>query len=452
MTITLPLGEQGVAESAGAATTKARAGSARAFAMVAILSLIQMLNYFDRSVAGLAATDIMREMKLTPRDYGLLASAFYSLYAISGILVGLTFSRRFRPRVILLWLIAAWALTQIPIFMAASFGVLIACRALLGAAESPSISLCVAGSHEWFPAERRSVPTAIVMVGPLIGSVIAPPILSYIMGAHGWRAGFATCGLLSAAMFVILLLFGRDGPDVPSPAPPAAKKPAGSGKGALAFWIDPMIIAVAMVGFCSYWVTAFVVSWLFPMLRLAFGYGQNEASWIVSGIYLLCAIMLLSFSSFSQRLMKRGLCSRRALVWPVIFCLFACSASFLAMAAHPQGAFGLALLALGTALVFPVSASIPILISEVVPLHQRNPMLVAILSFTSLSGMIGPYLTGLIVGDRGLEGYQGALLLCAGVVSIGGILALTALHPAAAAARLAALDARLNTEGERDAD
>lgn len=403
--------------------------------MMVVLCLGQMLNYFDRSVVGLAATDIMRDLSLTPADYGLLSGAFFGLYGISGIVVGLTLSECVRPRVLLTIMIAIWTVTQIPIILAPSLMVLIICRSFLGAAESPSIATSVAAAHEWFPPERRSVPTAFVMVGPLLGSIVAPPILATVMAAYGWRAGFVTCGLFSGLMLAVLWIFGRDGPDVAVST--SSERRSRRIKPVPGLWSDPAIIVVTAAGFSAYWIMAFSVSWLFPLLQTGLGYDRPTAGWLGSGLYILGAILLLGASILSQLLLKRGLNFRRAVVWPMIASLALCGVAFLAAIAVQGNVAKFMLIAIGIAAAMPIPSAVPIIISAIAPAEHRNRMLVVLLSLTSMAGMVSPYLTGLLIEQQGFAGFVPALELCAAVVFGGALTALLFLHPDAAIKRIA---------------
>ncbi|WP_082807988.1 MFS transporter [Sphingobium chlorophenolicum] len=418
--------------------------AATARLMVVILCLGQMLNYFDRSVVGLAATDIMRDLALTTADYGLLSGAFFGLYGLSGVVVGLTLSHRVRPRVLLTVMIAVWTITQFPIAIAPSLMMLMICRALLGAAESPSISTSVAAAHEWFPADRRSIPTAFIMIGPLLGSIVAPPILTTVMGAYGWKAGFVTCGLFSGLMLATLLAFGRDGPGmaIATPASPRSDHPRTVNR----LWSDPAIIAVTAAGFSTYWVMSFAVAWLFPMLELGLGYDRVTASWLGSGVYILGAVLLLAASALSQALLKRGLNFRRAVVWPMLTCLVIGISAFLAAVAAPTNSMRFCLLAIAIAAGQPVTSAVPIIISAIAPLELRNRMLVVLLSLTSMAGMASPYLTGLLIDRQGFAGFVPAILLCAAVLLCGMLITLAFLHPDAAIKRIASRSRIVETE------
>jgi ACS family D-galactonate transporter-like MFS transporter len=78
-----------------------------------------------------AAVPIMRELGLSPRQYGALGSSFFLLFSISGILVGFAANRHSTRRIILL-LGLVWALVQFPMAGTVSFATLLICRGPAG--------------------------------------------------------------------------------------------------------------------------------------------------------------------------------------------------------------------------------------------------------------------------------------------------------------------------------
>lgn len=183
-------GEKHVNEMQGRTATQSRR---TAWLIVFLLFLAQMLNYFDKTVVGVAATSIMAELDLTPERYGLVASAFFSLYAVTGVLVALFAAPRFKPRSIMAVLLVIWSLAQLPVLVSASFTTLIAGRVILGMGEGPGTPTSINACHEWFAPAERNMPTALSLFGSQVGSLLAAPILSYIIavsagGRRSWRA------------------------------------------------------------------------------------------------------------------------------------------------------------------------------------------------------------------------------------------------------------------------
>jgi len=58
-----------------------------AWGMTTLLFFYMLVNFADKIVVGLAAVPIMKDMGLSPEQFGLLGSMFFSLYAVSAIVV-----------------------------------------------------------------------------------------------------------------------------------------------------------------------------------------------------------------------------------------------------------------------------------------------------------------------------------------------------------------------------
>ena len=65
----------------------------RAWTVVALLVVFQIIAFADKAVLGLVAPDAMSELGLTPTQFGFIGSAFFFLYSIVSILTGVIASR-----------------------------------------------------------------------------------------------------------------------------------------------------------------------------------------------------------------------------------------------------------------------------------------------------------------------------------------------------------------------
>ncbi len=407
-------------------TAKDALNSRASTIMMILLMASQVLNQVDRAVLAVAAPDIMRDLGLSAEQYGLLASSFYFLHSITGIVVGLWLAHRVRPLLMVIWLIAIWTVVQIPPLIFASFATLFLSRIILGAAEGPSIAASVAATHEVFPPERRSVPTSLIWIGALVGAVVAPPGLAHTISQFGWRAGFVVCSLLSATLLFALLLAWRAGigqkaaPDHHAPSP--AVGVAAETNGALRHWLHPAVVIITLAGFCSYWMTSFAFSWMFPMFNLGWGWGPVSASWATSFVFLWCSVPLLAVSSISQKMLRRGIDFRWAVILPVAACLLL-GAALLVMAALMEAVAGkFILFALGVGLMPVVGATMTIVISHVTPAAHRNKLLLVLTASIAFAGLPAPYISGLLVEKSAEYGYDHAILCGAAIAALGGML------------------------------
>jgi ACS family hexuronate transporter-like MFS transporter len=71
-----------------------------------------------------------------------------------------------------------------------------ALRFLLGAGESGNFMAAFKAVSEWYPAKERALVNGLINGGAAIGAVIAPPVVTWIAGTHGWRAAFVITGSL----------------------------------------------------------------------------------------------------------------------------------------------------------------------------------------------------------------------------------------------------------------
>ncbi len=74
----------------------------RAWLIATMLLGLQVVNFFDKTVLGLASVPMMADLGLTPSQFGALGSFFFSLYWLSGLAVGLFIIHRMPSK----WLLA----------------------------------------------------------------------------------------------------------------------------------------------------------------------------------------------------------------------------------------------------------------------------------------------------------------------------------------------------------
>lgn len=406
----------------------------QAWIIVFLLFLIQVVNYFDKTVMGLAAKPIMAELGIDKLGYGLIASSFFSLYAVGGLLVGFLVAPRVRPRFIIMTLLLVWSLVQLPIVLAASFSTLVACRTLLGFGEGGGTPSGLNACHEWFDDKNRNFPSALVMFGSIAGSLVAAPVLSYIIALFGWRAAFLACAILGAIVLVFWVLIARDGPHSQfsdrKDLTPSLRMPR-------QLLLDRTVVGLFLVGFCAYYVVGFAVSWLAPFVTEALGADIITTGWILSAIFAMHAVILLSVSLLSQVMMKRGASSRTARGIVMALAMAGTAIAFVAAALITNGWVQVVLIGVFAAglpaIVFPLNSA---MLSEIAPTPYRNQIITIVFSALTFSALISPSLTGWLVSLSGGKDWTLALMANAIVAFAGAAIGLTMLHPARSAERL----------------
>jgi MFS family permease len=181
---------------------------------VCILSIAGIINYIDRGSLAIANTTIRTDLGLSATRMGVLLSAFSLSYAISQLPVGVLLDR-FGERRVLGAGMFLWSLTQTATGLVRGFASFVAARVGLAAGESPFVVSAVKTVNDWFDVGDRATPMGIVNGATIMGQAIAPPILTLIMLAFGWRGMFMLIGVPGLMLSVAWYGFYRDRKDVP---------------------------------------------------------------------------------------------------------------------------------------------------------------------------------------------------------------------------------------------
>src|ERR1700749_48247 len=187
-----------------------------------LLFLFMVVNFADKIVVGLAGVPIMNDLKLDAEQFGELGSSFFLLFSISAIIVGFIVNR-VSTRWVLLVMAIIWSLSQFPMVGPVSFTTLLICRITLGAGEGPAFSVAAHAIYKWFPDEKRTLPTAILSQGSAFGVIVAIPALNWLIVNYSWHYAFGALGVVGLLWVGAWMIWGAEGPLVPSAATAAAE-------------------------------------------------------------------------------------------------------------------------------------------------------------------------------------------------------------------------------------
>ena len=411
--------------------------SSRGWAVTALLFLFMLVNYADRAVLGLAAEPLMRDLQLLPSQFGLIGSAFFVSYCLSGLLFGFLINR-FRTKSLLLGFAVLWSLAQFPLVFGGHFATMLASRVLLGIGEGPAYAAALHAAYCWFPDARRALPSAVVTQGSAVGVVVAAPLLTLVILHFGWPAAFVLLGIVGLLWAAVWFWLGADGPITVNLTPsgdPLARVPY------RALLLNPTVICTCFVVFAAYWALAILLVWFPNFLRAGLGFSQVEAGSWASLPWIVGVVIILASGYASQTLTRRGISSRYARV--ALLCgLALVGAACLVGVTYVSGPFAkLALATLGIALPNAVIAPAQAIFGEICPVSQRGAVLSISNAVAATAGLLAPYATGLMVekSASALAGYETAFLLAGFVVCAANLLGLILIRPERQAARLALL-------------
>jgi MFS family permease len=405
-----------------------------AWTITAVLFFFMLINFADKTVVGLAAVPIMRDLNLTPKEFGLLGSSFFLLFSASAIIVGFL-ANRVMTRWLILGLALSWSLVQFPMIASVGFATLVVCRILLGAGEAPAFAVSIHAAYKWFPDEKRTLPTAVIAQGSAFGVIVALPAINWIIVHYSWHWAFGTLGVVGLIWAVIWLYVGNEGP--------LTNESAITGRpdvGPIPYkhlLLTPTFVGCCLACFGAYWALALGLTWFTPFIVSGLGYSQASAGWLATLPWIMGAAVVLSTGWISQVLMSAGFSSRaaRGVLGSAPLVLGGLIVLMVPYAESPS--WKIALLVIGTGLTGSIYVVCPPMLSEFTPASQRAAVIAILGAIYTVAGIVAPFVTGTVVENASnpLAGYYHGYAITALVQIAGGLAGLLLLWPASQTAQ-----------------
>ncbi len=169
--------------------------------IAALLFFAGLINYFDRTIVSIALPSIAADLGLGPARMGILLSAFFWSYALMQVPAG-WLSDRYNLRWLYAGCFGLWSLTCGLTGFAASLGVLLALRVLLGIGESIYLPGGMKMVSVLFPAKDRGFASGLVNCGTRAGLAFGAPLIASLVVAFGWKNAFFLLGFSSLVWLI----------------------------------------------------------------------------------------------------------------------------------------------------------------------------------------------------------------------------------------------------------
>lgn len=177
--------------------------------ILALISFGTVINYLDRSVLGIAAPLVTRDLGLSAAMMGVIFSAFSWSYAAAQVPGGILLDR-FGTRLVYFVSVSVWSLFTLSQGLVNSLGALLGCRLGLGLAEAPCYPANSRVFGTWFPRAERARANGACSVGQYFGLAFLSPALYWVAANWGWRALFFLAGALGVLFAAIWLQVYRE--------------------------------------------------------------------------------------------------------------------------------------------------------------------------------------------------------------------------------------------------
>ncbi len=244
-----------------------------------LLFLVNVMNFFDRTIPAIVVEPIRFEWGLSDAQLGLLTAAFTVVYAIAGVPLGRLADTGAR-RTVMGWGLAAWSGFTALNGLAWSYLSFFMLRVGVGIGEASFAPAANALIGDLFPAEKRARATGVFMLGLPVGLLLAFFTVGAMVSAFGsWRAPFlvaAVPGLVLAVLVFSIKEPVRGASEVVVDAQAPVDKPIRAVLGIRTLWW--LILSGVTVNFASYAGNGFLVS----MLQRYFGLPLAQAA-VVTG-------------------------------------------------------------------------------------------------------------------------------------------------------------------------
>ena len=401
-----------------------------AWTIAFLLAAMMLVNFLDKVVIGLVAVPMMRDLDLTPAEFGLIGGSLHWLFSLSAVAGG--FLANHKPtRTLLLAMGAFWALIQLPMLYATSLWAIVACRVLLGVGEGPASPIATHAIYKWFPDDKRSLPVALLHSGSSVGLLVAGLMIPWVSLTFGWRANFAILAAVGFVWCLAWLKLGREGQIDTVQA--GRTQPNGHRLPYRTLLSDPTLLSNYFCHFAANWSLALTLTWVPTYLEVGLGMDALNSGRLFALFVVVTTLMSLFMAWWSQQLMRNGVSSRLAR------CVFVAVAMILSgILAAAQIVPDLSLTARITCMTLSGGFALvmysvgPAILGEITPSSQRGSILAMGNGFASIAGLSAPVITGLLVqaaGDGEALGYQQAFLVTGSLLVVAGLLGMIFMNP-----------------------
>jgi len=301
----------------------------RGLIIVTTLATAYVASHFFRASNVTIGLDLMRDLAIGPEALGALTGAFFFGFAAMQIPCGFLFDH-FGPRRTVAGMLVLATSGGIIFTLAPGWPMLLIGRVLMGAGFGAMLIGSMVVISRWFPPDRFSTVTAMVLSIGLLGNLAATTPLAWGSQAIGWRAVFAAAVLFTALAAVAVWLVVRDAPPGHPFLARTPEAPRQMLQGLMEVLRNPRLRPILALNFCNYACTFTIQGlWGGPFLREVHGMSS-----IAAGNVLLVAVIAYQIGMLAFGPLDRLLDTRKWIAISGTLVIIAILAT-LALVSHP---------------------------------------------------------------------------------------------------------------------
>ena len=386
---------------------------------LAVMTLLNFVNYIDRFVLPAVGPKIKDELLLTDAQLGLLGSAFLFSYLLTSPIFGRLGDRGSRTRLMAVG-VAAWSLATAAGGAVKNLTQMFIARGAVGVGEASYATISPTLIADYYAPEKRGRAFAVFYLAIPVGSAVGYLLGGFLDHHFGWRAAFFAVGL-PGVVLAILALTVADPPRGISDPPRDRPNP----KDVPSFATTMRLLATnqryvfAVLGYAAYTFAVGGLSFWAPIyLNRELGLTLARADFLVGSLTVVAGIVgTFTGGYLADRLAKRW--SQAYLYLSGWSMLVAVPAAWVALSSRTPAVY-ISALFLAEFLVFLSTGPINVVLIDVVPVAIRaSAMAVSIFVIHILGDALAPWLIGAVSDQVGLAR---AVLIMPIVVLVSGII------------------------------
>ncbi len=262
--------------------------SAYAWAVVALLWPVAMLNYLDRQMVSTVRASIRADIPsiTSDQDFGTLMAVFMWVYAFLSPVGGFV-ADKFNRRWTVIGSLGVWSAVTWLTGQATTYSQMLSFRALMGISEAFYIPAALALIADFHAGGTRARAVGIHQSGIYAGLALGG-IGGYIAQASSWRNCFTWFGVTGLIYSVVLMLALRDATGAGAEAGPG-KNSVTLGETLRALWLKPafwILVIYFTLPAIAGWVTK---NWLPTYLADTFQLKEGPAGLSATGYIQLAS-------------------------------------------------------------------------------------------------------------------------------------------------------------------
>lgn len=268
--------------------------------LMGLLSLNFGIVFFDRNAMSFLGPFVQKDLRLSDGQIANVAALFATCWGLAGLFGGALVDRLGHRKLFLVSAIVIFSLCSIISGLAASFGVLLLARAVMGVAEGPMNPIQQSFAAAESSPERLGANMGFVQNfgSGLIGTFIAPLVIVWLAVHFGWRRAFFASAAPGLLMALVMLLVVRE-PKVDRGAADSERMPLGQMLRKRNLWLCMLI-------------SLFMVPWLLiggAFLPLVFakvkGFSPETGSYLMATVGAASVVGALALPALSDRIGRK---------------------------------------------------------------------------------------------------------------------------------------------------